>query len=98
MIEKNFGHLFRFEKLPLVVVFDQAFQQSHAPPRAPALVGVSLTRVKARSSNIKVRPWHLVINETFDELRRRDRSSPSAAASVFHIGEFGIGHLVVFGR
>src|SRR5689334_3604528 len=98
MIEKNLGHLFRFKNLSLVVIFDQAIQEPHAPTRAPALVDVGLTRVKASSSNIQVRPWHLVINETFDELRRCDCSSPSAAPSVFHIGEFGIDHLVVFGR
>ena len=45
-----------------------------------------------------MRPRRLVINKTLDELRRSDRASPPAAASVFHVSEFGIDHLVVFGR
>src|SRR5512135_165427 len=80
------------------MVRHKSIQQPHAPPRTPALVDIGLTRVEASTGDIEMRPRRLVINKALDELGSSNGPTPPAAASVFHVGKFGINHLVIFGR
>src|SRR6185437_5659311 len=77
-----------------VILRDQPVQQAHAEAGPPALVDLGLRRSHRGPRDIEMRPWRIV-DETLQELRRRDRAAV-AIAGVLHVGELRIDLLVIF--
>src|ERR1700739_3710370 len=77
------------------MVLDELFEKPHAPAGAPAFVDVGLWRAQRGAGDIKMRPWRLA-DETLQQLCGGDRTT-GPTAGIFHIGEFRVDHLVVFG-
>src|SRR5262249_56579073 len=58
---------------------------------------IGLPRVEPGSRDVEVSPRYFIINKPLDELCSGDRSAPPTATCVFHVGEFGVDHLVILG-
>src|SRR3984885_2886541 len=81
------------EKPILVGVRHETVGKTDAPSRTPGLIDVGRRRTHRRARDVDMRPGRL-LDESLYQLRGGDRAA-GTAPGIFHVGEFGVDHLVI---